>query len=50
MELKPGYKQTEVGVIPEDWDDRSLGQIRASELVKICSTRDHVKHPSYTWD
>ena len=20
MELKPGYKQTEVGVIPEDWD------------------------------
>jgi len=19
MELKPGYKQTEVGVIPEDW-------------------------------
>jgi hypothetical protein len=23
MELKPGYKQTEVGVIPEDWDVRS---------------------------
>ena len=20
MEMKPGYKQTEVGVIPEDWD------------------------------
>ena len=20
MEVKPGYKQTEVGVIPEDWD------------------------------
>jgi len=20
MELKPGYKQTEVGVIPEDWE------------------------------
>ena len=20
MGLKPGYKQTEVGVIPEDWD------------------------------
>ena len=22
MELKPGYKQTEVGVIPEDWERR----------------------------
>ena len=20
MEVKPGYKQTEVGVIPEEWD------------------------------
>jgi type I restriction enzyme S subunit len=24
MELKPGYKQTEVGVIPEDWDVKRL--------------------------
>lgn len=24
MELKPGYKQTEVGVIPEDWETVSL--------------------------
>jgi type I restriction enzyme, S subunit len=24
MELKPGYKQTEVGVIPEDWTARSV--------------------------
>lgn len=24
MELKPGYKQTEVGVIPEDWEVRSI--------------------------
>jgi len=24
MELKPGYKQTEVGVIPEEWEVRSL--------------------------
>lgn len=24
MEVKPGYKQTEVGVIPEDWDVRKL--------------------------
>src|SRR5437899_15517 len=27
MELKPGYKQTEVGVIPEDWDIVELGNI-----------------------
>lgn len=27
MELKPGYKQTEVGVIPEDWEVSSLGEI-----------------------
>ncbi|MFN9871540.1 MAG: restriction endonuclease subunit S [Cyanobacteriota bacterium] len=32
MELKPGYKQTEVGVIPEDWDVRRL-----SDLAKIRS-------------
>jgi type I restriction enzyme, S subunit len=25
MEVKPGYKQTEMGVIPEDWDDACLG-------------------------
>ena len=25
MELKPGYKQTEVGVIPVDWEVKSLG-------------------------
>ena len=27
MEVKPGYKQTEVGVIPEDWDLRQLGEV-----------------------
>ncbi len=26
MELKPGYKQTEVGVIPEDWEVCPVGQ------------------------
>ena len=24
MEVRPGYKQTEVGVIPEEWDVDSL--------------------------
>ena len=27
MPLKPGYKQTEVGVIPEDWDVKTLGTL-----------------------
>jgi type I restriction enzyme S subunit len=27
MEVKPGYKQTEVGMIPEDWDVKSTSQI-----------------------
>lgn len=27
MALKPGYKQTEVGVIPEDWDVTSMGEL-----------------------
>lgn len=26
MEVKPGYKQTEVGVIPEEWDAGFIGQ------------------------
>lgn len=27
MEVKAGYKQTEVGVIPEDWDVKTIDQI-----------------------
>jgi type I restriction enzyme, S subunit len=34
-ELKPGYKQTEVGVIPEDWDDLPLEEI-TKEDSPIC--------------
>lgn len=29
--VKPGYKQTEVGMIPQDWQDEKLG-----ELAKVC--------------
>lgn len=25
--MKPGYKQTEVGVIPEDWDAKQIGDV-----------------------
>ena len=31
MEVKPGYKQTEVGVIPDEWD--------AVELAAVCSMK-----------
>lgn len=27
MKLKPGYKQTEVGIIPEDWEVKALGDV-----------------------
>ena len=29
MEVRPGYKQTEVGVIPEDWEVKRLGALAA---------------------
>ena len=29
MDLRPGYKQTEIGVLPEDWDTRALGALSA---------------------
>ncbi len=35
MEVKPGFKQTEVGVIPEDWLDPQLQQI-TEEDSPIC--------------
>jgi type I restriction enzyme S subunit len=31
MEVKPGYKQTEVGVIPEEWEVKTLGHICSFE-------------------
>lgn len=37
MELKPGYKQTEVGVIPEDWD--------VEPLVRVCEPKGIVRGP-----
>jgi type I restriction enzyme, S subunit len=38
MELKLGYKQTDAGVIPEDWEVVSIGQIAkftSGELIKV---------------
>jgi len=27
MTIKKGYKQTDIGVIPEDWEVKSIGEI-----------------------
>ena len=35
MEVKQGYKQTEVGVIPEDWEVRPLKKISPSQSVGL---------------
>ena len=33
MELKPGYKQTEVGVIPEDWESLKVKDLVEREYI-----------------
>ena len=35
MELKPGYKQTEVGVIPEEWEVKPLKRLSPSQSVGL---------------
>ncbi len=35
MAVKPGYKQTEVGVIPEDWDDPRLDSLGGARIPPI---------------
>lgn len=40
MEVRPGYKQTEVGVIPEDWDVKSLGRFVALQRGHDLTERD----------
>ena len=33
MEVRLGYKQTNVGLIPQDWDVKSLGDLGAVLLI-----------------
>ena len=56
MEVKPGYKQTEVGVIPEDWEVKPLHSLADKIMVGIASASDtcvsgtgncHVPKPEY---
>jgi type I restriction enzyme S subunit len=41
MEVKPGYKKTEVGEIPEDWEVKSLASIAEKIMVGIASAATH---------
>ena len=34
MEVMPGYKLSDVGVIPQDWKDASLGEIAEIRMCK----------------
>ena len=40
MEVRPGYKQTEAGVIPEDWDAPELGDAHVLALGLAIEARD----------
>jgi type I restriction enzyme, S subunit len=42
MEVKPGYKQTELGVIPEEWNVKSLGEVAELTSSKRIFERDYV--------
>ena len=42
MELKLGYKQTEIGVIPEDWSVKNLGEI-GEPLIGLTYKPSNVK-------
>ena len=41
MELKSGYKQTEIGVIPMDWDIKKLNNLSEKIMVGIASAATH---------
>jgi type I restriction enzyme S subunit len=48
--VKPGYKQTEVGVIPEDWDAVSLSQVcsmKSGEGITSANIDDYSEYPCY---
>ncbi|QOX79845.1 restriction endonuclease subunit S [Trichlorobacter lovleyi] len=46
MELKPGYKQTEVGVIPEDWSVKCFGETCWVNQGLQIAIQNRKKHPS----
>ena len=53
MEVKPGYKQTEVGVIPEDWSARQIGEeidlLTGHPFPSIGYSESGVRCPIASW-
>jgi type I restriction enzyme S subunit len=50
MEVKPGYKQTEVGVIPEEWEVKSLSAVssmKSGEGITASRIDQHSQYPCY---
>jgi type I restriction enzyme S subunit len=50
MEIKAGYKQTEVGVIPEDWDVAQLNNLcsmKSGEGITSANIYQFSKYPCY---
>lgn len=50
MEVRPGYKQTEVGIIPEDWDVAKLAEVcsmKSGEGITSVSIDHSSKYPCY---
>lgn len=45
MEVKPGYKQTGVGIIPEDWEVSSVGREYEIKLGKMLDAEKNVGVP-----
>jgi type I restriction enzyme S subunit len=46
MELRPGYKQTDAGVIPEDWETESVSNL-ASITTGARNTQDRIEDGLY---
>ena len=50
MEVKPGYKQTEVGVIPEEWEVKTLSSVssmKSGEGITASRIDEHSQYPCY---
>ncbi len=50
MEVKTGYKQTEVGVIPEEWEVKTLSAIssmKSGETITASRITEHSQYPCY---
>ncbi len=47
MDVKPGYKQTEIGMIPEDWDVKPLVEISTEIGDGIHTTPEYVHSSAF---